>query len=210
MKPNIDYSLYLVTDSELMSTDTIEESVEKAIAGGCTLVQLREKNKSSLDFYSTALKVKKVCAKYRVPLFINDRVDIALAVDAEGAHVGQDDLPAAVARRLLGRDRIIGVSVSCVSEAEQAEADGADYLGVGTMFPTNTKTDGKYVSLDELKSIRSCTSLPLVVIGGINQKTIPLFANTGINGLAVVSAIVAAQDISEAAREIMELYRKTF
>lgn len=209
MKPTIDYTLYLVTDSALMSAETVEQSVEQSIKGGCTLVQLREKDKSSLDFYDTAVKVKAVCGGNGVPLIINDRVDIALAVNADGVHIGQKDLPAKIVRKLIGEDKILGVSVSNLNEALLAEKDGADYLGVGAMFATGTKTDAKPVSLDGLKEIRSRIQLPIVVIGGINKNTAPLFAGTGINGIAVVSAIVSQNDIAAAARELKELFLKT-
>ena len=134
MKPKIDYSVYLVTDRDLMSTETIEEAIEQAIAGGTTLIQLREKECSSLDFYNTAVKVKEICDKNKVPLLINDRLDIALAVDADGVHVGQSDLPASVVRKIIGEDKIIGVSAGNLKDAVKAERDGADYIGVGAMY----------------------------------------------------------------------------
>jgi len=206
MKPEINYSIYLVTDSELMSAETLPQAVEQAVKGGCTLIQLREKELSSLDFYQTALKVKAVTSGYRIPLIINDRVDIALAVDAEGVHIGQSDLPAKTVRSMIGNDKIMGVSVSCLAEAEQAEKDGADYLGVGAMFATGTKTDAVLVSMDTLKDIRRKITLPIVVIGGINKNTIPLFAGVGIDGIAVVSAIISERDITAAARNLKSLF----
>jgi len=206
MKPEIDYSIYLVTDSELMSAETVEQSVEKAVKGGCTLVQLREKKLSSLDFYDTALKVKAITDHYDAPLIINDRVDIALAVDAAGVHVGQSDLPPKIVRNIIGNNKILGVSVSSVTEAVQAEKDGADYLGVGAMFATGTKTDAELVSMECLKNIRRTTRLPIVVIGGINKNTIPLFADAGIDGIAVVSAIISETDISLAASNLKSLF----
>jgi len=206
MKPEIDYSIYLVTDSELMSTKTVEESVEQAIKGGSTLVQLREKKLSSLDFYNTALKVKKITDDYDIPLIINDRVDIALAVDAAGVHVGQSDLPAKIVRSLIGNNKILGVSASSAAEAVQAETDGADYLGIGAMFATGTKTDAELVSMESLKDIKRAASLPIVVIGGINKNTIPLFAGAGIDGIAVVSAIISEDDITRAASNLKSLF----
>lgn len=205
MKPDFDLSLYLVTDRDLMSTPTLEQAVEQAIEGGITLVQLREKDASSLDFYHTALGVKRMTDAKGIPLIINDRVDIALAVDAAGVHVGQEDLPAKTVRAILGEEKLLGVSVSTVEEALQAERDGADYLGVGAMFATGTKTDAQLVSMEELRKIRSAVSLPIVVIGGINAETIPLFRGSGIDGVAVVSAIIAAQDIAAAARSLKDL-----
>jgi len=206
MKPDIDYSLYLVTDRDCMSSATIEESVEQAIAGGCTLVQLREKNISSLDFYRTAQKMREVTARFGVPLIINDRVDIALAVNADGVHVGQEDLPANVVRQLIGADKIMGVSASNLEQALTAVAAGADYLGVGAMYATGTKRDADMTTMEELRRIRAAVELPIVVIGGINKKTIPHFRGINIDGIAAVSAIVAEDDIPGAARELKKLF----
>ncbi|WP_283608063.1 thiamine phosphate synthase [Faecalispora anaeroviscerum] len=205
MKPEFDLSLYLVTDRSLMSTPTLEQTVEQAIDGGVTLVQLREKDASSLGFYHTALGLKRLADAKGIPLIINDRVDIALAVDAAGVHIGQEDLPARTVRAILGEDKLLGVSASTLKQAVQAERDGADYLGVGAMFATATKTDAQIVSMEELKKIRAAVSLPIVVIGGIHADTIPLFQGSGIDGFAVVSAIVAAKDISSAARGLKSL-----
>jgi len=206
MKPEVDYTLYLVTDRSLMSSATIEESVEQAIQGGCTLVQLREKEASSRNFYEIARRVRKITSQRNVPLIINDRVDIALAVDADGVHVGQNDLPADVVRKVIGPDRIVGVSAGSLSEALAAKKAGADYLGVGAMFATDTKSDAKVTSMEELRRIRRAVSLPIVVIGGINKKTASHFQGMGIDGLAVVSAIVARDDVAEAARELKTLF----
>lgn len=206
MKHKIDYSIYLVTDRDLMSTETLEEAVEQAIIGGCTLVQLREKDCSSLDFYNTAVKVKKITDKYNVPLLINDRVDIALAVDAAGVHVGQSDIPATVVRKIIGEDKIIGVSTGSLEEALRAQKDGADYLGVGAMYATGTKKDANPTSMEELKKIRENISLPIVVIGGINKERIKDFEGMGIDGLAIVSAIIAQKDITEATKELKKRF----
>lgn len=206
MKKNMDYTLYLCTDRELMSSETIEESVELAVKGGVTVVQLREKNCSSREFYELALSVKGITDKYHVPLIINDRVDIAMAVDADGVHIGQSDLPADVVRRLIGDDKIIGVSAARLDEAVKAVKDGADYLGIGAMYATDTKTDARPVTMEALKQIRSEVDVPIVVIGGINLNTLQNFKNIGIDGLAVVSAIVAKQDVEGAAREMYEAF----
>lgn len=203
-----DYTLYLVTDRSLMSTATLIEAVEQAILGGCTMIQLREKNISSLDFYRQSVEVKKVTEQYHVPFIINDRIDIAMAVNADGVHIGQSDIPAAIARDLIGTDMLLGVSAASVKEAVQAANDGADYLGVGAMFPTGTKTDANYVSIEELKKIRHAVNLPIIAIGGINKSNIKLFYNTGINGLAVVSAIIAQPDIQKAAAEMKCMFCK--
>lgn len=206
-KQEIDYTLYLCTDRDLMSTDTIEEAVEQAVKGGCTVVQLREKDCSSLEFYETALRVKKITDQYKIPLIINDRVDIALAVNADGVHVGQDDLPAASVRRILGGDKVIGVSAGSVREAVKAREDGADYLGVGAMHATSTKTDADVTTVEELKKIREMVDLPIVAIGGMNKQTLPELKGTGVDGIAVVSAVIAADDIEQAASELSEAVR---
>lgn len=201
-----DYTLYLVTDRGLMNTLTLEETVEQAILGGCTLIQLREKDCSSLEFYKQAQEIKQITKKYQVPLIINDRVDIALAVDAEGVHIGQSDLPAAVVRRIIGESRLLGVSVSSPEEAGKAMEEGADYLGVGAVFATGTKRDAKIVSLEEFRSIRRVTNLPVVAIGGINRENAGLFRRLGADGLAVVSAIIGQPDIRQAATEVKKAF----
>ena len=206
-KDKTDYTLYLCTDRELMSTDTLEEAVEQAVRGGCTVVQLREKDCTSLEFYETAKKVKEITDRHQVPLIINDRVDIALAVGADGVHVGQDDLPAKEVRRILGPDKIVGVSAGSVKEAVLAEEDGAVYLGVGAMYATSTKEDALVTSREELLRIREAVDLPIVVIGGINRSNYRNFKGIGVNGLAVVSAVIAADDIEAAARELSEGFR---
>ena len=206
MKQQIDYSIYLVTDRDLMSTETLEEAVEQAIKGGCTLVQLREKDCSSLDFYNTAINVKKITDKYNVPLLINDRLDIALAVDAAGVHVGQSDLPCSVVRKIIGEDKIIGVSAGNLENALKAQKDGADYIGVGAMYATGTKKDARPTSMDELKKIRENISIPIVAIGGINKERVKDFEGTKIDGLAIVSAIIAQNDICKATKELKDLF----
>lgn len=204
MKP--DYSLYLVTDRLLMSTKTLGEAVEQAIAGGCTLVQLREKDISSLDFYALASEMKKITDEYGIPLIINDRIDIAMAVGAAGVHIGQKDIPADIARKVIGKDMLLGVSVSSVAEAVNAVKAGADYLGVGAMFPTGTKPDAGFVSMEELGNIRRAVEIPIVVIGGISKENAMLFQPMGIDGLAVVSAVIAQPDIKKAAADLKSLF----
>ena len=203
---NFDYTLYLVTDRQLMSCDSLTEAVEQAILGGCTMIQLREKELSSLEFYNQAVAVKQVTDKYHIPLIINDRIDIAMAVQATGVHIGQHDLPAAAVRNVIGENMLLGVSASSIAEAIQAQQDGADYLGVGAMFPTGTKTDADSVSMEELQKIRAAVSLPIVVIGGINKGNAGRFKPMGIDGLAVVSAIIAQSDIKAAAAELKDLF----
>lgn len=204
MKP--DYSLYLVTDRMRMSTETLSEAVEQAIIGGCTIIQLREKNCSSLTFYNLALETKKVTDKYNIPLIINDRIDIAMAVGAAGVHIGQSDIPAGIVRKVIGKDRLLGVSTVSVKESVKAVKDGADYLGVGALFPTSTKPDAGFVSMEELKRIRQAVNIPIVVIGGIKEENVRLFGPVGIDGLAVVSAVIGQKDIRGAAAALKSLF----
>lgn len=201
-----DYTLYLVTDRTFISTKPLCEAVEQAITGGCTMVQLREKSISSLDFYNLAKEIKHITNKYSVPLIINDRIDIALSVGAEGVHIGQSDLPASVVRKIIGRDMLLGVSASFLPQAIQAQNDGADYLGVGAMFPTRTKSDAKIVPMNELQKIRQSVSIPIVAIGGINKNNARKFMDMGINGIAVISAILAQPDITQAAIELKHCF----
>lgn len=204
MKP--DYSLYLVTDRMLMRTKTLGEAVEQAVIGGCTMVQLREKEISSLDFYVLALEMKKITDRYSIPLIINDRIDIAMAVGATGVHIGQKDIPADIARKLIGKNMLLGVSTASVAEAVNAAKAGADYLGVGAMFPTGTKTDASHVSMEELGRIRKAVDIPIVVIGGISKENAMLFQPMGIDGLAVVSAVIAQPDIKKSAADLKSLF----
>ncbi|MDR0764961.1 MAG: thiamine phosphate synthase [Synergistaceae bacterium] len=206
MKPEIDYTLYLVTDRELMSSASVGESVRQAIAGGCTVVQLREKSCSSRKFYETAHSIREITSRLGVPLIINDRPDIALAADADGVHVGQDDLPCGAVRRIVGNDKIIGVSVSNLREALAARDAGADYLGVGAMYATGAKPDAGIAGMEDLRMIRAAIALPIVVIGGINADTVPNFKDTGIDGIAAVSAIVASGDVAGAARKLKKIF----
>ncbi len=201
-----DYSLYLVTNRMRMSTETLEEAVEQAILGGCTMVQLRESYIPALDFYVLAKEIKKITDQYHVPLVINNRIDIALSVEAAGVHLGQSDIPVAAARKIIGEDMLLGISVSGLSEAVKAQKEGADYLGVGAMFPSKTKADARLVSMDELKKIRQAVTIPIVVIGGIKKENAALFKDMGADGLAVVSAVIGSEDISQAAAELKSIF----
>lgn len=204
----MDYSLYLVTDRNCLKHQSLEQAVEQAILGGVTLVQLREKHLDSRDFYQQALSIKKICQTHQIPLIINDRLDIAQAVAADGVHLGQSDLPAHLARKILGDNKIIGVSARTVEQAVQAQKDGADYLGVGAMFATTTKADATTVTIDTLKAIRQAVNLPIVAIGGINATTLPVLqaqlqtAHIAIDGVAVVSAILGQDNIQEASKAL--------
>jgi len=204
-KGQIDYTLYLVTDRNIVGTKDFYDSIEKAIEGGVGIIQLREKNTTTREFYDIALKVKAITDKYSVPLIINDRLDIALAVDADGLHIGPDDIPISGARRLLGPDKILGASTSNLDEALEAQREGADYIGVGAMFPTKTKKDTESVSIKDLKLIKSSVEIPVVAIGGINESNAKEVMETGIDGIAVVSAILGKEDAYVAAKELYSL-----
>lgn len=204
-KENIDYHLYLVADKSILGNRNFIESIEDAIKGGVSLIQLREKTASSLNFYKLATEVKNLTDKYNIPLIINDRLDIALAVNAAGLHIGQDDIPAKIARKILGPDKILGLSAANLEEAIKAKEDGADYLGVGAMFPTSSKDDAKYVSLDVLKSIKQAVRMPIVAIGGISEENVTTVMQTEIDGIAVISAILKSKDIKTASQRLHKL-----
>lgn len=202
MKTKIDYSLYLVTDRDVLKGRDLYTSVEQAILGGSTLVQLREKNISSREFFKIACAVKQITDKYNIPLIINDRLDIALAADAAGVHLGQSDLPCKIARQILGPDKLLGISAATIEEAVAAEKDGADYIGVGAVFPTGTKLDARSVSIEGLKLIKEALGIPVVAIGGINENNFMLLKPSGIDGIAVVSAILGKDNIQDAASKL--------
>ncbi len=199
----IDYSLYLVADSSFITLETAEKKVKEAIEGGVTIVQLRAKDISAAEFYNMALKIKMITGYYNVPLIINDRVDIAMAADADGVHTGQEDLPAGEVRKLIGMNKIMGISVSNTAEAERAERESADYLGTGAMFRTDTKLDAKYVSIEELGEIKRKVQIPVVAIGGINSGNAKQLFCAGADGIAVVSAVLGEENIKEAALKLV-------
>ena len=202
---NLDLSLYLVTDK----SDDVEKflnTIEEAIKGGVTVVQIREKTADTLDFYNLALKVKEITTKYDVPLIINDRVDIAMAVDADGVHVGQSDMPCDVTRRLIGEDKILGVSAATVQEAKKAQENGADYIGTGAVFPTQTKDDADSVTKEELEEIVKSIDIPVVAIGGITLDNASELADTGIKGLSVVSAIMSSDNPKKSSEELLNIF----
>ena len=206
IKEDIDYSVYLVTDSRDKSEEEFLAIIEEAIKGGTSIVQLREKTASTKDFYELALKVKEITSRHDVPLLINDRIDIALAIDSEGVHIGQDDMPADIARAIIGDEKILGVSASTVDEAVKAQKDGADYIGSGAVLPTSTKDDADSVSKDELKEIVNSIDIPVVAIGGITLENAQELKDTGISGFSVVSAIMGAKDPQEASKKLKEIY----
>lgn len=208
MKPEMDYTLYLCTDRRLMTTDTIEVAVELAIQGGVTVVQLREKECTSREFYQIAKDVKAVTDAYEVPLLINDRLDIALAVGADGVHLGQTDIPIHVARDVLGPDKIVGATANTLAKAEEAWKSGADYLGVGDVFGTSTKADTTHVTLEELKAIKESVEIPVIAIGGVKAENIASLRETGVDGVAVISAIIGQKDITAAAEELISNFQE--
>ncbi len=198
--------LYAVTDRAWTKRQTLYEQLEAALRGGVTCVQLREKELSNEEFLKEAMSIKALCKNYNVPFFINDNVDVAVKCGADGIHVGQNDMIASDVRRLVGDNMMIGVSVHTVTEALEAVKCGADYLGVGAMFSTSTKLDAEILSMQTLYDICHSVKVPVVAIGGLNKENISKLKGSGINGVALVSAIFAAEDIE---RECRELYRIT-
>ena len=202
MKPIIDYSIYLITDHNYLRGRNFLSCIEDALRGGVTLVQLREKDVDGGLFLQRACAVKTLCDKYKVPLLINDRIDIALACKAAGVHLGQADIPLNVARGILGSDAIIGVSAHSLEEARAAERDGADYLGVGAVFPTNSKNNASEVGVNMLKEILKMSKLPIIGIGGINAQNLAQVRAAGAQGAAIISGILSADNIEEEDRKI--------
>lgn len=204
VRDNLDMTLYLVTDSTYHTEETLLDTVEKACRGGVTLVQLREKSSGGREYLEKARKVKKITDKYKVPLIIDDRVDVALACDAAGVHVGASDLPVAEARRLMGPDKIVGATAKTVEAAEKAYRDGADYLGVGAIYPTTTKVVTILTEVSTLQAICQAVPIPEVAIGGLNAGNMDILKGTDIDGIAVVSAIMKAEDPEKAAASLKE------
>lgn len=200
--------LYAVSDRTWIGERKLSEQVEEALKGGATFIQLREKTLEFDEFLKEAMQIKEVTDRYQVPFVINDYVKVAVDCGADGVHIGQDDLGIEEARKLVGPDRILGVSVQTVEQAIAAEKSGADYLGAGSMFSTSTKMDAEMVSFETLKEICEAVNIPVVAIGGINQSNILELSGTGVDGAAIVSAIFAASDIKEASRELHVLSTK--
>ncbi len=192
-----DMLLYAVTDRAWVGDKTLYEQVEQAIRGGVTMVQLREKHLDEAQFYQEALEIKELCGRYGVPFLINDNVALACKVQADGVHVGQDDMAASDVRAMIGPDKILGVSAQTVEQAMAAQKAGADYLGVGAVFSTSTKLDACEVTKQTLAEICAAVDIPVVAIGGIKKHNIMELAGTGIDGVALVSAIFAAEDIEQ-------------
>ena len=200
--------LYAVTDRTWSGEQTLYEQVEAALKGGVTCVQLREKELDEAAFLQEAKDICALCRRYHIPFIVNDNVDIAVACGADGIHVGQEDMVAGEVRRRVGDAMILGVSVHTVEEARQAVHDGADYLGLGAVFPTSTKADADQMTSETLRDICSAVDVPIVAIGGINRDNIRKLKGSGIGGVAVISAIFAQPDIYAAARELYNLSKE--
>ena len=201
--------LYAVTDRHWLGERTLYEVVRDSLDGGVTFLQLREKNLDEDSFYEEAVRLQAMAREYRVPFVINDNVEIAVRMNADGVHVGQDDMEAGNVRALIGPDKILGVSAQTVEQAVLAEQQGADYLGVGAMFPTGSKDDAIDVPFETLKAICEAVSIPVVAIGGITKENTPKLAESGICGIAVISAIYAQENIREAASALKKVTAET-
>ena len=197
-----DLLLYAVTDRHWLNGRTLYSVVKESLDGGVTFLQLREKELDDVHFLEEAKELQQLCREYQVPFIVNDNVDIAIAMDADGVHVGQSDMEAGDVRAKLGSDKIIGVSAQTVEQAILAEKHGADYLGVGAVFPTGSKDDADDVSYETLKAICEAVSIPVIAIGGITQENVKELAGSGICGIAVISAIYAQKDIRKASEDL--------
>ena len=197
-----DSSMYFITDSSNYSEEEFLYRVKQTLMGGVTLLQLREKDKTTREYIDLANKVHALTKKYNVPLIIDDRVDVALAIDAEGVHVGQSDMPVSIARELMGNDKIVGATTKTVEQAVEAYAQGADYLGVGAIFPTTTKVKTVITSTETLSNICSAVPIPVNAIGGLNKDNIDILKGIPIAGICVVSAIMKADDPKQATTKL--------
>ncbi len=197
--------LYAVTDRSWLNGKTLYKRVKEAIKGGVTFVQLREKKLDEESFLNEASEIQKLCRKYDIPFVINDNVEIAKKINADGVHVGQSDMEAVNVRAIIGDDKILGVSVQTVEQAVLAQKQGADYLGVGAVFPTGSKADAEDVSYETLKAICEAVNIPVVAIGGISVGNVLNLKGSGISGIAVISAIFAAEDIVSATKNLKQL-----
>lgn len=200
--------LYAVTDRSWLGEQTLAQQVEATLQGGTTMLQLREKELNQTDFLQEAREIQALCQQYQVPFIVNDDIDVAIACNADGVHVGQHDLAADEVRKKIGADKILGVSAQTVDQAILAEQQGADYLGVGAVFSTSTKQDADAVSFETLQQICQAVSIPVVAIGGISKDNLSQLTGSGIAGIAVVSAIFAQPDIKQATQELLQLTHK--
>ena len=206
---NIDTTMYFITDSTGFTEEEFIYRVEEACKGGVTLLQIREKEKTTREYIALAEKVHNITRKYNIPLIIDDRTDVALAVDAEGVHVGQSDMPVDIARKLMGERKIIGATAKTVSQALEAYKNGADYLGVGAIYPTTTKVKTVITSVDTLKEIVKAVPIKVNAIGGLNKDNIHILKDSGIEGICVVSAIMKAESPMTAAKELKNAFNCT-
>lgn len=198
--------LYVITDEYICKGKKHREIAESALKGGAKIIQLRDKNCSDRYFYEAGLKIKELCKEYGAVFIVNDRVHIALALDADGVNVGQSDLPCYVVKEILGKNKIVGISASTIEEAVQAEKDGADYIGFGPVFPTETKKDCECVSgLEILKQVKESVNVPVAAIGGINKNNIGVVSETGADMCCVVSAVVCENNMTEATENLVKL-----
>lgn len=200
-----DLLLYAVTDRSWLENASLYSQVESALKGGATFIQLREKDLEWETFLEEAVKIKDLCQKYKVPFVINDNIDIAVTADTDGVHVGQSDMAAGDVRRRLGKDKIIGVSAQTVEQAILAQEQGADYLGVGAVFPTGSKSDAEEVDKETLRAICEAVEIPVIAIGGISEQNVGELSGTGICGIAVISALFAKPDIKAATEHLRNL-----
>ncbi len=203
-----EYSMYLVTDEKSCNGKDFYKCIDESIKGGVKVVQLREKNMSTREFYERALKLKDICKKNKVPLLINDRIDIALAVDADGIHLGQSDMDISKARELLGNDKIIGISAKTIEEALEAQKNGADYIGIGAVFATSTKKDTKIVELSVVEEVKKRLHIPVLAIGGISVNNVDKLSNTNVDGICVISDILNSDDCRKRTSELVEKFRE--
>lgn len=201
-----DSTLYFITDSTGLDEEVFLKKVESALQGGVTLMQIREKNKSTREYIDLATKVHELSKKYNVPLIIDDRLDVAMAIDAEGVHLGQSDMPIKTARKLFGEDKIIGATTKTVEQAKEAYEQSADYLGVGAIYPTTTKVKTVLTSTETLDAICKTVPIPVNAIGGLNKDNIDVLKGISISGICVVSAIMKAECPEKAARELKETF----
>lgn len=202
----LDTTLYFITDSTGVSEEKLLNTVEQACLGGATIIQLREKNKTTREYIDLAEKVHSITKKYNVPLIIDDRVDVALAADTEGVHVGQSDMPVFIARKLMGKNKIVGATTKTVEQAKEAFEQGADYLGVGAIYPTTTKVKTVLTSVDTLKSIVKAVPINVNAIGGLNTENADILKGSGISGICVVSAIMKSENPRLAAQKLKEKF----
>lgn len=197
--------LYVVTDRSWLGENSLKDQVEDTLKAGASFIQVREKELPFDEFLREAIEIKNITDKYNIPFVINDNIEVAIQSNADGVHIGQDDMPAPDVRKLIGQDKILGVSAATVKDAKLAEENGADYIGVGAMFSTDTKQDANVISMDTLKDICNSVSIPVVAIGGINEKNVPMLKNSGVDGICLISAIFSKENIYEATKKLYDL-----